>query len=140
STDRQRWFDSLTAQTRLAVFFEAPHRISRTLRELVDRLGGDRVIGVARELTKAHEELVIRPINAVLASLDEPRGEFTVLLPPQASASRRGASDLDVASLEQELGLITKNGRVSRRDGLKELSRKHGVRVNELYRLLQHAD
>ena len=57
SKDRKGWFVALAAQTRVAALFEAPHRIRRTLGDLAGAMGGHHVIAVARELTKAHEEL-----------------------------------------------------------------------------------
>ena len=63
SKDRKRSGSlSAAAEPRLAVFFEAPHRIRRTLGRSRRRSGAERPIGVARELTKVHEELVVWPI------------------------------------------------------------------------------
>jgi len=64
---------ALTSAGRTVVFFEAPHRIRRTLEELREKVGDCRV-AIGRELTKAHEELVRGPISAVLTSLEHPKG------------------------------------------------------------------
>ena len=85
SKDRKEWFADLASQTRLAVFFEAPHRIRRTLSDLEAQLGREREIAVGRELTKAHEELVVWPIYQLIEYFSEPKGEFTVLVPPAES-------------------------------------------------------
>jgi 16S rRNA (cytidine1402-2'-O)-methyltransferase len=95
------------------------------------------VIGVARELTKTHEELVIEPILAVIARFQEPRGEFTVLLPPKASALDDGPAVPDGATLRAELGRIAKSGKSGRREALKLLAAKYGLSVNDLYKLLE---
>src|SRR6478672_11644964 len=63
SKDRKVWFAALAGQSRLAVFFEAPHRIRRTLADLATCLGDDRTVAIGRELTKAYEELVVQPIS-----------------------------------------------------------------------------
>src|SRR5215217_4604496 len=79
STARKRWIESLRGEPRIIVFFEAPHRIRETMADLLAILG-DRTVAVARELTKAHEELVVRPISEYLQRLSDPRGEFTVVV------------------------------------------------------------
>ena len=57
----------LAAEQRTIVFYESPHRIERTLRELAEVLGGERRAAVARELSKLHEE-VLRGTLAELAA------------------------------------------------------------------------
>ena len=135
SKDRTAWLLSLAGEPRLAVFFEAPHRIRRTLTDLGGALGADRVIAVGRELTKAHEELVIRPIYQLVEQFAEPKGEFTVLVPPRPVVEADAAPP-PTAQLRSELGELTNNGVASRRQALKVLAGRHRMTVNELYRLL----
>jgi 16S rRNA (cytidine1402-2'-O)-methyltransferase len=137
SKDRKLWLATIRDETRLVVFFEAPHRIEQTLRDLADALGGERVVGIGRELTKAHEELVVQPINEWLGKAPVARGEFTVLVQPSQGEEHRVHKEPDVAKIRVELGQITDNGAMSRRDALKELSARHGIPVNELYRRLK---
>src|SRR5213593_4840520 len=87
--DRKQWFDRLVTVGGTAIFFEAPHRIRRTLEALKDRVGDSQVV-IAREMTKIHEELVRGPISMVLEKLSMPRGELTVVI---------------------EIGVIPENGR-----------------------------
>ena len=62
------------------VFFEAPHRIRRTLEDLKEAVGDCQVV-VARELTKIHEELVRGPITTVAGGASQLSvGEFVVVL------------------------------------------------------------
>jgi 16S rRNA (cytidine1402-2'-O)-methyltransferase len=135
SKDRTRWIQSLAGETRLAVFFEAPHRIRRTLTDLGEVLGIERVIAVGRELTKAHEELVISPISVHLERFAAPKGEFTVLVPARSVVLATDAPP-PAAQLQAELGELTNNGAASRRQALKVLAGRHRMTVNELYRLL----
>jgi 16S rRNA (cytidine1402-2'-O)-methyltransferase len=136
SNDRHQWLLRLASEPRLVVFFEAPHRIQRTLEDLQAIIGPQRVVGVGRELTKAHEELVIKPISGILESLTALKGEFTILLPPSVEPQTSIAMP-DTAALRAELGQITEYGAMSRRNGLKVLAMRYGVSVNDLYRMLQ---
>jgi 16S rRNA (cytidine1402-2'-O)-methyltransferase len=140
SKDRKTWFDAVGSQTRLAVFFEAPHRIRRTLTDLSGQLRPDRQIAIGRELTKVHEELVVCTIEQHLEHFTEPKGEFTILVPP---AERVGSTDdahPSAAQLVVELGCLTDNKGSTRRRALKVLAERHGMAVNDLYRLLSDGD
>jgi 16S rRNA (cytidine1402-2'-O)-methyltransferase len=134
-SDRKKWLAVAAAQPRLVVFFEAPHRILGMLTDLAAIVGGDAVVGLARELTKTHEELVVRPISEMITRFVEPRGEFTVLLPPRPpDGSAAGAVDPEV--IAAEFGELTKTKGRKRREALKILADRHGMAVNALYKLL----
>jgi 16S rRNA (cytidine1402-2'-O)-methyltransferase len=136
SKDRKIWFDGLSAQPRLTVFFEAPHRVRRTLVDLGAALGMDRLIAVGRELTKTYEELVVWPIRQHLEYFTSPKGEFTILVPPAVPEKGREKQPPSPAELRLELGQLTNIDGSTRRRALKVLADRHGVSVNELYRLL----
>jgi 16S rRNA (cytidine1402-2'-O)-methyltransferase len=78
---RERWLGALADRAETLVFFEAPHRVRETL-EAALRVFGDRPAALCRELTKVHETLVRGPISEILATLEEPRGEFTLVIGP----------------------------------------------------------
>jgi 16S rRNA (cytidine1402-2'-O)-methyltransferase len=79
--DRRRALAELAAEKRTLVFFEAPHRLGESLRDLAAAFGGDRPAAVCRELTKTHEE-VVRGSLAQLAewAAGEVRGEITLVV------------------------------------------------------------
>ncbi|MDA1306291.1 MAG: 16S rRNA (cytidine(1402)-2'-O)-methyltransferase [Acidobacteria bacterium] len=97
-TARERWFEELAACQRTAVFYEAPHRIERTLAESVEYLA-ERQIITCRELTKINEELVIWNNNTPI----KPLGEFVVVVGP---ASERTSDDPDETELAVLFGQI----------------------------------
>jgi 16S rRNA (cytidine1402-2'-O)-methyltransferase len=86
---RDRWFDELAKEPRTAVFFEAPHRIRRTVRECRQTLG-ERPIVLFRELTKSHEESVYSPNDEV-----RELGEFCIVVSPleMEESNRRAKFD-----------------------------------------------
>ena len=79
SKARKQWYAELASEPRPVVFFEAPHRIRASLADL-ETVSARRTVAVCREMTKLHESLVVGPIHDVLAGLQNPRGEFTVVL------------------------------------------------------------
>jgi 16S rRNA (cytidine1402-2'-O)-methyltransferase len=137
SNDRKLWFEQLAKVGGTVVFFESPHRIRATLEDLT-RVAGDCRVAVCRELTKVHEQLVRGPISVVLKLLAEDRGEFTVVadvgqLPHSAP---RPVSDSDLLT---QFGDLTANGKLTRRQALTQLSRRHRLPPNQVYTLIERA-
>jgi 16S rRNA (cytidine1402-2'-O)-methyltransferase len=91
---RKTKFETLKTESRTIIFYESPHRIIKTLREVHEYFGNRKVV-VARELTKKFEEIVRGPIQSVLSELDqkEPRGEYVVII---EGASKRSDDPTDM--------------------------------------------
>ena len=138
SKARKLWLAALADEDRPIVLFEAPHRIRDLLVDLKASLG-ERVVTLGRELTKAHEELVVRPISEHLSSLALPRGEFTLIVHPAESRPTEPCFIPAGQNLLTEFGELTSNGRLSRRDALRSLARRYKIPSRELYRLLEEA-
>ena len=89
--ERERRLADIAAEERTVVLYESPHRIVRTLDDLVAACGDDRRVAVARELTKLHEDVwrgTVRDASAHFAT-NEPQGEFVVVVdgaPPAPAA------------------------------------------------------
>lgn len=136
SLARKQWLEELRDEPRSVILFEAPHRIRETLTDLLAILG-DRVIAVGREMTKAHEELVVKPISLYLEQLVEPRGEFTVVVAPPSEADAVHAELPPLDRLVREFGELTKCGRGTRRDIVRDLAKRYGLSSRDMYRLLE---
>jgi 16S rRNA (cytidine1402-2'-O)-methyltransferase len=137
SKARIAWLRRIADEPRLVIFYEAPHRFRATMEELAT-IVGDRVVGIARELTKAHEELVVQPISAILEQFTDPRGEFTILLPTAAPAVAPTES-ISVEALAAEVGHVTESLGISRREAMRQVGKRHGLAANEVYRRLERA-
>ena len=99
---------------------------------------GDRQIMVARELTKMHEEILRGSTAHVLASLSEPRGEFTVVLSPTNSAAAAAIGqypDFDDTTARLEFSQLTE--KLPRRQAITILARKYGLPSREVYQRLE---
>jgi 16S rRNA (cytidine1402-2'-O)-methyltransferase len=97
--ERRRRLAELRREGRTIVLYEAPHRLARTLRDLVEVTGDDRSVAIARELTKLHEEVWRGPLGeaAAHAEASEPRGEHVIVLAGAPSAPPPTADDVDTA-------------------------------------------
>lgn len=132
---RREWFSHLAGERRTTVFFEAPHRIRKTLEEMLKYLG-DRQIIMARELTKTHEELVVRPITAHLSTVGPPIGEFTIILPASESTPTPAGGPPDDEDVRNLFGRLTESGQLSRRDVARQIGEKLGASPNWVYKRL----
>ena len=105
-TERDDWFDDLSRERRTVVFFEAPHRISRTLAN-GSEYWANRQIVIFREISKIHEQLVLQPYNGqAMDSLA--KGELVVVVGPINKASGVLGDRQTTAGLAAELfGCLT---------------------------------
>ena len=132
SNARTKWLQAVRSAGRTVVFFEAPSRIKATL-EWLRRELGECHISVAREMTKAHEELVNGPISDVLGRLREPRGEFTVVLEYGQLPNLSGPGPLSDDELAAEYSTLAAGSGLTRRRIIAALSRKYGRAASEVY-------
>jgi 16S rRNA (cytidine1402-2'-O)-methyltransferase len=120
------------------VFFEAPHRIARTLTDL-RAIAGNSPIALGRELTKTHEELVRGPITDVLDRLPAERGEFTVVVNIGQMIESTAPVAPGDAELAEQLGELTIDKRQSRRQAIADLARRHRLSANAVYQAIERA-
>jgi 16S rRNA (cytidine1402-2'-O)-methyltransferase len=126
--DRASRLAEIADEHRTVVVYEAPHRVLRTLDDLREACGDDRVVVVTRELTKLHEEVVRGPLGDL--DIGAPRGEY-VLVIEGAPVDDRSASDDDVrAALRAEL-----EAGASTRDASAAVAKEVGRPKREVYAL-----
>jgi 16S rRNA (cytidine1402-2'-O)-methyltransferase len=79
---RQTLFRKLAEEERTIVFYESPHRLVKTLSQLIEYFGGTRLVSVSRELTKLFEETKTGELTEVLAYFQskEVKGEIVVII------------------------------------------------------------
>ena len=137
SKARKLWFGELAdaGKYRLVVFFEAPHKLRKTLEELTILV--NRPIVVGRELTKLHEEFVTGTPSELLERFEVPQGEFTVMIPPVDPASEPVAEITDAQVLAL-FGQITESKTIgSKRDAAREAGERLGLTAKQVYDILE---
>lgn len=82
---KQTLLKRLAAEDRTIIVYESPHRLMKTLEEMIDHFGEQRRISVSRELTKIHEETVTGPLSDVLAHFRDKaiKGEIVIVIDGQ---------------------------------------------------------
>lgn len=116
------------------IFYETPHRILEALEDIVQILGPERPLVIARELTKLHEEFIRGPAAEVLKAVRsrELKGEITLLV----GKSEHGPAERQ-PDLRTRLAEIMREQKIDEKAALKILAREQGSSKSELYRELQ---
>jgi 16S rRNA (cytidine1402-2'-O)-methyltransferase len=119
----------LKNESRLLVFYEAPHRLAATLADMRETLGNRQVV-VARELTKIHEELHNGTLDeaAEYYRQQQVKGEIVILISPPGEDSKKPATD--VAPL---LRRLLDKREMSLKDAVMQAAQQTGVSRSELY-------
>ena len=128
---RKRWCEALANEPTTLIFFESPHRLITTLK-LMMVCWGDRTVALCREMTKIHEELVVRPISGLIDVVGTPRGEYTGVVWPSPTQRLPSKELPNGADLLSELGVLTNNSG-SRRKAVRELGRRYGLTTKQMY-------
>jgi 16S rRNA (cytidine1402-2'-O)-methyltransferase len=115
----------VAAEPRTTVLYEAPHRIARTLADLLAACGPDRPVAVARELTKLHEEVVRGTLGTI--EVGEPRGEYVIVLGGAARAAPPTTAEIRAALA------AARAGGCSTRDAVARVAEQLGVARNTVY-------
>jgi 16S rRNA C1402 (ribose-2'-O) methylase RsmI len=95
-------------------------------------------LAIGRELTKAHEELVVRPISRHLEALVEGRGEYTLVVAPASPVVVSPEPPTDAAMLA-EFCQLTDIEALPRRSAIKQLAVKYGMSARAVYTQVEHA-
>ena len=138
--ERRQILEDLQSETRTIILYEAPHRLVRTLEELLEALG-DRRITLCRELTKKHETVFATTIEALLDSYREegakPLGECVLVMEGKSRREleeERHASWQEL-SIEEHMSLYEQQG-ISRKEAMKQVAADRGVSKREIYQSL----
>lgn len=129
---RMEHLDSLKSETRTMVFYEAPHKLTRTLRDMLAALG-DRRVSVSRELTKLHEETLRVTLSEAVELYEHtpPRGEFVLVVEGAATVATR--TDADNADDAVVLARSYVDGGMTLRDAVRRAATETGYPKNALY-------
>ena len=135
SGQRRKLLESVRDSPRTQVFYEAPHRLLETLTDVVEVLGSERHVVVAREVTKIYEEFLRGRAVEVLEQLKsrgDVKGEITLLIAKaEGSELRAVGSDLTVA---QRVRQVMAEDQADEKSALKKVAKERGIGKSEAYR------
>ena len=134
--ERRRILDEVCTETRTMIFYEAPHRLVKTLRELENTLGSHRRITVCRELTKKYETVYSDSLGGAVRYYEEvpPKGECVLVLEGKSQEEveeeqKKGWMPL---SVEEHLQIYLNQG-MDKKEAMKRTAKDRGVSKRDIY-------
>ena len=117
------------------IFYEAPHRLGKTLEVLLEALG-DRRVAVVKELTKVHEQVLRMTLSKAVAYFreEEPRGEYVLVVEGRSFEEKKEEKEASwqELSIEEHLEMYEAQG-LDRKEAMKRAAKDRGVSKREIY-------
>lgn len=136
--ERQQILEELKQETRTIVLYEAPHRLVKTLRLLLETLG-DRQVRVCRELTKKHETVYENTLSGAVFYYEEqePKGECVLVIAGKSREEIRREEQMqwEEMTLEEHMEKYLSEG-MDRKEAMKQVAKDRGIGKREVYRAL----
>ncbi len=127
---RREHLESLRSERRTMIFYEAPHKLMRTLEDMKNTFGPERRISLCRELTKLHEQTLRTDLAGAIEHFTQfpPKGEFVLVIEgaPEAVSGFSLDEAVELAERYRAEGL-------SRKAACKKAAAETGFSANELY-------
>ena len=136
--ERREILEELVNETRTIILYEAPHKLTRTLKDLKEVLGNRRMT-LCRELTKKHETAFRTTIDDLIAYYEneKPLGECVLVIEGKSRREIREekAASWEEISLEEHMEIYEKQG-LSRKDAMKQVAKDRGISKRDVYQQL----
>ena len=132
---RREHLNEVKNETRTMVFYEAPHKLPYTLKDMAETFG-DRRIALVREITKIHEECIRTTLFKAVEYYEEnaPKGEFVLVIEGAKPEEKKELTLEDAVEIARQ---SVENGS-SASDAAKEAAKISGFKKGEIYKLLMN--
>ena len=130
--ERMKELQKLKHEYRTMIFYEAPHKLLKTLEDMLKVFGGERKISLSRELTKLNEETVRTTLSGALElfSEKEPRGEYVLCIEGTRESEE---NELTKLTVPEHINHYIASG-LSKKDAIKAVAKDRSVPKSEIYK------
>ena len=129
---RNKELEQIKNNKNTIILYEAPHKIINTLKDL-EKYVGDRMIVLARELTKIHEEFIRGSIKEIQEKLLNPKGEYVIIINEDTLLDENSENELNNLTLEEHFEYYKKIG-LDKKEIIKKIAKDRNVTKNEIYK------
>lgn len=137
---RRQVLETIKSAQYTQVFYEAPHRLKETVHDVVEILGAERSLVIAREVTKLHEDFLRGNAGKILERLNaqqEVKGEITLLIGKADQARVVTGDSPATQSIAQRVSQLMSEENMDEKAALKRAAKERGVSKSEAYREFQ---
>ena len=124
---RRKELEKLKFVSHTLIFYEAPHRILKTMELMLD-VFGDREVSLSREISKKFESVYRGNISSLLPTLIDIKGEFVIVV----SGNSDSVSDDSNLSVVQQVDFYVENG-MSKMEAIKLVAHERNMKKNDVY-------
>ncbi len=134
--ERNGRLNEIKNDTRTTIFYEAPHKLKKTLGDILE-VFGDRKIALCRELTKLNEEVIRTSLSGAISYYEEnePRGEYVLVIEGKSADDIKNDAFWSNMTVEQHFEHYISLG-LSKMDAIKSVAKDRGVAKNEIYKII----
>ena len=129
---RKKSFEKIKKENKTIIIYEAPHKINKTLNDILENIGDINCV-IAKELTKIHEEFFRGKISEIINILNEPKGEYIILLDLNKDDEEEN-SEIENMTEEEQYEFYEKQG-LSKKEIIKTIAKNKNVNKNEIYQM-----
>lgn len=137
--EREQILKEMETETRTMIVYEAPHRLVKTLKLFLERLG-NRKITVCRELTKRHETTLAVTLEEAVAHYEAnpPKGECVLVIEGKSreEAREEERKQWEEMTIEDHMEVYTKQG-MDKKSAMKAVAKDRGVSKRDIYQYLE---
>ena len=136
--ERREILEELVNETRTMIIYEAPHKLVKTLKDLLETLGNRRMT-LCRELTKKHETAFRTTIEELIARYEneKPLGECVLVIEGRSrqELKEEAQASWEEISIEEHMEIYESKG-LSRKEAMKQVAKDRGVSKRDVYQYL----
>ena len=129
--NRKQKLEEIQNSKNTVILYEAPHKLISTLQDL-NKILENRKIVLAKELTKIHESFISGTANELLQKLENPKGEFVMVIEGNINSENDYLDFVNSLSLEEHYQFYSSQG-FSKNDIIKKIAKDKNVSKNEIY-------
>ena len=116
------------------ILYEAPHKLIKTLQDLLKNVGDINCV-LAKEITKIHEEFIRGNISNLLEQIQEPKGEYVILLDLNNLENENDSEDeISKKTVEEQYKIYEEQG-MNKKEIIKQIAKNKNVPKNKVYKL-----
>lgn len=129
---RKKSFEKIKKENKTIIIYEAPHKINKTLNDILENIGDINCV-IAKELTKIHEEFFRGKISEIINVLNEPKGEYIILLDLNKEDEGENGG-IENMTEEEQYEFYEKQG-LNKKEIIKTIAKNKNVNKNEIYQM-----
>ena len=129
--NRKEKLNKIKTCSNTSILYEAPHKLISTLKDLNEILENRKIV-LAKELTKIHEDFIHGTASELLEQIDNPKGEFVILIEKSNNLESNNLDFLNNLSLEEHYKFY-KNQDFNKNEIIKKIAKDRNVNKNEIY-------